>query len=200
MPRPRFRRVALGGTFDHIHRGHHQLLGKAFAVGRDVVIGLTTDGLVREEGKKGIKSYASRKHNLTEYLNETFPKRSYSIRPLKQPLGEVANRRDIDAIVVSEENFQRAVDTNFVRLQKRLKPLAVYVIPMEKAEDMERISSTRIRGGEINEEGRLLRAQSGDKRTKREPTRSAIRKKSKGKSEYSFLPRLTATSHDRQAE
>jgi len=42
-----------------------------------------------------------------------------------------------------------------------MKPLAVYVIPMEKAEDMQRISSTRIRAGEVNEEGRLRKNQNG---------------------------------------
>lgn len=155
MSQPRFNRAALGGTFDHIHRGHRQLLAKAFAVAKDVVIGLTTDSLVRKEGKKGIKSYPTRKRQLAEYLNENFPGRSYAIRPLSQPLGEIGNRGDIDVVVVSEETFQRAVDANFTRLKNNLKPLAVYVIPMEKAEDMQRISSTRIRAGEIDEEGKL---------------------------------------------
>jgi pantetheine-phosphate adenylyltransferase len=157
LPQPRFHRVALGGTFDHIHRGHGQLLAKAFAVAKDVVIGLTTDSLVSKEGKKGIKSYAERKQQLTEFVNEQFPGRSYTIRQLSRPLGEIGNRRDIDVVVVSEETFQRAVDANFERLQKRLKPLAVYVIPMEMAEDMRRISSTRIREGEINEDGKVMK-------------------------------------------
>lgn len=146
----------MGGTFDYIHRGHRQLLATAFKVAKDVVIGLSTDDLVREEGKTGIKSYAARKRQLAHYLNGVFIQRSYTICPLKNPLGEIANRKDLDAIVVSEETFQRAVDANFIRLQKKLKPLAVYVIPMENAEDMQRISSTRIRAGEINQEGRLL--------------------------------------------
>lgn len=155
MSQPRFNRAALGGTFDHIHRGHRQLLAEAFTVARDVVIGLATSSLVKKEGKKGIKSYAARKRQLEEYLNKNYPGRSYAIRPLRQPLGEIGSRSDIDAVVVSEETFQRAIDANFVRLESKLKPLSVYVIPMENAEDMQRISSTRIRAGEINEEGKL---------------------------------------------
>ncbi len=155
MPHSRFNRVALGGTFDYIHRGHRELLAKAFAVAKDVVIGLTTDSLVDKEGKKSIQAYAVRECQLRKYLNSTFPGRHYTIKPLNQPLGEIGNRRDIDSIVVSEETFQRAVDANFERMQKRLKSLAVYVIPMEQAEDMRRISSTRIRAGEINVEGKL---------------------------------------------
>ncbi len=167
MPQHRFQRAALGGTFDHIHRGHRQLLAKAFDAAGDVVIGLTTDRLVRKEGKKGIKPYSSRKRELEEYLKQNFPRRTYSVRPLSQPLGEIGSRRDIDVIVVSEETFQRAVDANFVRLQKNLIPLAVYVIPMEKAEDMQRISSTRIRAGEIDEEGKLRKTKTISRRVKK---------------------------------
>ena len=128
-------------------------------VASDVVIGLATSSLVTREGKKGIKSYAARKRQLEEYLTKNYPRRSYTIRPLSQPLGEIGDRRDIDVVVVSEETFQRAIDANFHRLENKLKPLAVYVIPMENAEDMQRISSTRIRAGEINEEGKLTRKQ-----------------------------------------
>jgi pantetheine-phosphate adenylyltransferase len=167
LPQPRFQKAALGGTFDHIHRGHRQLLAKAFNVARDAVIGLTTNSLVKKEGKIGIKSYAIRKRQLEEYLNKNYPRRSYAIRPLRQPLGEIGNRRDIDVVVVSEETFQRAVDANFLRLQNRLKPLAVYVVPMEKAEDMQRISSSRIRAGEINEEGKLTKNQIRPRSAKR---------------------------------
>jgi len=176
LSQPRFHRAALGGTFDHVHRGHRQLLAKAFEVARDVVIGLATDSLVRKEGKKGIKPYPTRKQKLEEYLGKNFPGRSYAIRPLTQPLGEIGNREDIDVIVVSEETFQRAVDANFVRLQKKLTPLAVYVIPMEKAEDMQRLSSTRIRAGEIDEEGRLRNTKKTANHMKRQARPAKLKK------------------------
>lgn len=176
MPRPRFHRAALGGTFDQTHQGHRQLLAKAFAVATDVVIGLTTDALVSQEGKKGIRSYAARKQQLTKFLTENFPGKSYTIRPLSQPLGEIGNRKDIDVVVVSEETFQRAADANFERLQRRLKPLAVYVIPMEMAEDMRRISSTRIRAGEINADGKLIKKRIKSKSAKRQITSRSQKK------------------------
>ena len=38
-------RVALGGTFEVIHKGHRALFTKAFAMGDEVLIGLTSDHL-----------------------------------------------------------------------------------------------------------------------------------------------------------
>ncbi|MEM2081946.1 MAG: adenylyltransferase/cytidyltransferase family protein, partial [Candidatus Bathyarchaeia archaeon] len=36
----RFRKVAVGGTFDELHKGHKALLMKAFEIGTRVLIGL----------------------------------------------------------------------------------------------------------------------------------------------------------------
>ena len=47
----RFRMVAVGGTFDEFHRGHRTLLMKAFEVSERVMIGLSTDELVRKMHK-----------------------------------------------------------------------------------------------------------------------------------------------------
>ena len=53
----RFKRVATGGTFDHIHAGHRQLLEKSFEAGDEVIIGLTSDEFVAKVGKKTEQNY-----------------------------------------------------------------------------------------------------------------------------------------------
>ena len=48
----KYKKVATGGTFDHIHAGHRRLLEKSFEVGEEVVIGLTSDEFVAKMGKR----------------------------------------------------------------------------------------------------------------------------------------------------
>jgi len=44
--------VALGGTFDLIHKGHLELLKKAFSISSKSIIGLTSDEMATRAGKK----------------------------------------------------------------------------------------------------------------------------------------------------
>ena len=43
--------VAMGGTFDVIHSGHMELLGKSFSISSKVIIGLSSDQLAEKRGK-----------------------------------------------------------------------------------------------------------------------------------------------------
>ena len=60
----RFRLAVLGGTFDHLHIGHHALLASAFGVGDEVAIGVTTDRFVARHPKPvagRMQPYAARR-------------------------------------------------------------------------------------------------------------------------------------------
>ena len=154
----KFRVVCVGGTFDELHRGHRALLMKAFEVGEYVWIGLTTDEFASKLGKNHeVAPYEVRLMELKRFLKEKGLLSRAKITPLEDPCGPAATSEEIEAIVVSRETEPGAYKINFIREKNGLPPLKVIVIDMVPAENHIPISTTRIRRGEIDREGRLLR-------------------------------------------
>ena len=151
----RFRRVATGGTFDHIHAGHRQLLEKSFEVGDEVIIGLTSDEFVARVGKKTEQNYDAREAELRRYVEKNFPGRRYLIAKLYDYFGPGIVDGDVEALVASPETSSRLELANRLRAEKGFPPLALVTIGWVSAEDGRPISSTRIRRGEVDTEGRL---------------------------------------------
>ena len=150
------RSVAVGGTFDHIHKGHRALLAKAFESGDKVFIGLTTDEFASRAGKKIAHDFKSRKRELERFLNGAFPDRDYSITRLDRNFGPGMFTSDIEAVVVSTETEGAVPEANKRRRELGLADLKVEVVPLVLAEDGRRISSTRIRAEEIDVDGHRL--------------------------------------------
>ena len=156
--KPKFKIAAVGGTFDELHRGHKALLTIAFKYGENVWIGLCTDEFARKLRKNhGIASYEERSRELVEFLEEIGVSSRARIIPLSDPYGPAATSGEIEAIIVSRETEPRARELNVLREKNGLKPLEIIVIDMIPAEDRIPISTTRIKRGEIDREGRLLR-------------------------------------------
>jgi pantetheine-phosphate adenylyltransferase len=156
MRRFKYKAIAVGGTFDHIHKGHRALLKRAFDTGEKVFIGITTDDFVAASGKKILHDFDFRKNQLETCLNASFPNRDYEITRLERNFGPGMFTLQIDAIVVSTETAPRVPVANKKRRELGLPDLKVEIVPMILAEDEERISSTRIRAGQIDTEGNLL--------------------------------------------
>ena len=150
--------IAVGGTFDHMHRGHKALLSRAFDTGESVFIGLTGDEFVRREGKKIDESFRQRKRDLENYLKKAYPGRHYEISELKDRFGPAIFSNKIDAIAVSTETLPAVAVANKKRKELGLPDLSVELVPMAMAEDGKKISSTRIRAGEVDGEGRVLKS------------------------------------------
>lgn len=147
--------MATGGTFDRLHAGHRRLLERSFELGDEVVIGLTSDEFARRHGKAPALPYEERKSRLEAFLRERFPGRGYSIAKLHDFFGPGIASRDVDALVASPETGKRVGLANSLRAERGFPPLELVVIDWVRAEDGAPISSTRIREGEIDEEGRL---------------------------------------------
>ncbi|MBM3896399.1 MAG: pantetheine-phosphate adenylyltransferase [Thaumarchaeota archaeon] len=152
---PQFKTVALGGTFDIIHKGHLELLRKAFSISSKVIIGLTSDELAIRKGKNPVNNYSRREKLLTSAISKNFPNASYEISKLVNDFGPAAIEGSVEALVTSEETKYQGQVLNDLRKQKKLPPVAVIDVPMVMAQDGKRISSTRIKNFEIDVEGNL---------------------------------------------
>lgn len=150
--------VLVGGTFDEFHKGHRALIMKAFEVGKRVMLGLSSDQLARELQKNHeIAIYEERLKDLRAFLKRQGVLERAKIVPLDTPYGITLSTTIADALVVSKETEPVGQAINKKRRASGLRPLELVVIDMVPAEDTVPISSTRIRHGEIDKEGHLVR-------------------------------------------
>lgn len=152
----KFGLVAMGGTFDIIHKGHIALLEAAFSISDKVIIGLTGDELARKKGKTIQNNYSKRLGTLEELIKRKFPGKSYLISMLHDDFGPAALEGNVQALVVSDETAHKGDVLNRQRKEKSLGPVQIVTVPMILASDGKRISSTRIRNSEIDPQGNLL--------------------------------------------
>jgi pantetheine-phosphate adenylyltransferase len=151
----KFDLVATGGTFDIIHKGHTALLNKAFTISSKVIIGLSSDELVKKMGKKCQNNFSQRQDLLESMIKQNFPNSSYQISKLDNDFGPAMLEGKVQALVASEETSNKGKVLNDLRSEKNLPSIEIIVVPMVLADDGSRISSSRIRNSEIDAEGKL---------------------------------------------
>ena len=148
--------VATGGTFDILHKGHFALLSTSFEISKKVIIGLTGDDLAKRKGKKPLHDYQKRLENLNSFLLKKFPKSSFVISKLENDFGPAVLKREVEALVVSDETSKQGNVLNELRSKKNLPPVNIVIVPMSLAKDGKRISTTRVKNSEIDPDGNLL--------------------------------------------
>ena len=148
----KYNKVAVGGTFDKFHQGHRLLIKKAFQIGDHVLIGVTSDEFGGMKGE--IEPCNVRMSNLNLVLKN---RSNYILSRLEEPYGVTIDDESLDAIVVSPETEPTAFKINQIRREKGMKPLDIITISMVLADDGKPISSTRIRRGEIDQVGTIIK-------------------------------------------
>ena len=151
-----FDTIATGGTFDILHKGHYTLLLKAFEVGKQVIIGISSDNYASVKKKKITNEYPIRLKNLKRFIEDKFNKSNYSIYELNDFYGPTVLTKDLQAIVTTEGTKENCIKINELRKSKGLPQLEIIVVPLVKDQDGKVISSTRIREGEIDINGNKL--------------------------------------------
>lgn len=153
----KFKKVAVGGTFDELHKGHKALLSTAFELGENVVIGLSSDELVSKMKKPHVTaSYIERQQGLKKWVSQQGWTTRVEIVPLYDAFGSSIKDPEIEALIVSQETTANAEKINERRCNAGLEPLQIFAITMVPSQNCGPISTTRIRRGEMDHEGRLL--------------------------------------------
>ncbi|WP_101294734.1 phosphopantetheine adenylyltransferase [Halegenticoccus soli] len=154
-------RVVVAGTFGPLHDGHRALFERALERGDEgVVVGLTSDELAVEtrHEPRPIPRFEERRRRVEEALDALDEwGREVEIRQIDDEYGFADDDPSLDAIVVSPETDDEVEEINDRRTERGMEPLSAVVVPYVLAADGERISSTRIVKGEIDEHGNVLK-------------------------------------------
>jgi cytidyltransferase-like protein len=161
----RFRLVALAGTFDHLHKGHEMFISQALKIGDKALIGLMSDEYLkkklqipdfRSQINFKIQNFQIRKKTLEKFLRQKRFLDRAEIIEIDDLYGPAIKRNDIEALIVTRETLKRGRLVNKKRKELGLKLLKIIKVPLITAEDKKRISSMRIRLGEIDRRGKIF--------------------------------------------
>jgi len=136
----------MGGTFDHLHEGHKYLIKTALSFSKKVVIGLTTEVLLKnKKAVSKLEDYETREKNLRLFIKSITDSDRVDIIELKDPYGPPINEPEYEGIIVSQETYKTALKINEIRESKAFTPLIIIVIPLIKDKNNKKISSTALR-------------------------------------------------------
>ena len=153
-------RVVVAGTFGPIHDGHRALFEAALRYGDDgVVVGVSSDAFATESRRPDPRQIPPVEERMRRVEAEMESLdgwgREVSFREIETEFGFADDDPRLDVLVVSPETDEELVELNRRRRERGMEPLHAVVVPYAYAEDGERISSTRIVEGEIDEHGNV---------------------------------------------
>ena len=152
----KYKLVVCGGTFDHFHKGHREFLRYALSMSDKLLVGLTSDNYVKAKDKFDcVEEFRTRINSLENFFIHEKVSDRVSIERIDDIfIPKIWENLPIEAIVVSKNTVYGAEKINLKRKEQRKYPLKIKISPLIKSENNEYISSSRIRNGEINREGK----------------------------------------------
>ncbi len=153
--------AACGGTFDHFHKGHREFLIFALSHAKNLVIGITSGSYIKESRVKSqesrIELFEDRKKSVETFLFSINARDRAQIIAIDDVFGSTLTKSSIDVLVVSENTQEGSSRINQEREKRMLPLLPILVHKMVLTDDgLLPISSSRIRLGEINREGKIF--------------------------------------------
>lgn len=150
-------KLIASGTFDLLHDGHKSFLKKSLENGDEIIVCITSDSYVKSfKDGRDIESFELRRSVVAEFLESIGAKKRTKIVSIDDIYGPLlTDEYNPQGIAVTPENEKTGLLINSERTKKGLEELEIKVIEMKKAEDGEVISSSRIRNGAVDREGKL---------------------------------------------
>ena len=148
--------AALGGTFDHFHKGHQEFLIYAFSLAEKIIIGITSNKMIQNKPfAQTIESLKHRKQAVNEFLiGNSFKKRTRLV-VLNDIFGPTLESNSIKALMATRLTYLGAKKINQKRKRKKLPLLPIHICPLVKSDDNRYLSSARIRQGLISRSGQV---------------------------------------------
>jgi len=143
-----YSKVAVGGTFDHLHYGHKKLLTLAISSVNDfgvLEVGVTSDAMLKnKEVSDMIESQEVRVEKVKNFIDQLAPglKNRRKVIIINDSLGPPAFDEKFDALVLSQETLKGGIEINRQRSGKGWNKLSLLCCRRTEAYCM---SSTAIR-------------------------------------------------------
>ena len=142
-------RCLVGGTFDRFHQGHKTLLNTALEVAEYVEVWITNDAMSAAKSPF-LQSFEDRREEIIAWADERI-----TTHELEDNFGPAPHRKDCDSIICTPETLGNCQRINEIRLSNGLLPLEIIEVPHTLDEAGGIISSSRIRAGVIDQDGKL---------------------------------------------
>lgn len=154
MTSTRYQILALGGTFDHFHRGHEQFILFAARLAKHLKIGVTTPKLIQRKPLAELcENYTVRSKTVAAFCkNNKIP---CTIIPLQNVYGSTLQDASIEALCVTKETISGGECINRARVEHGLPPLPIHVYGYYLNELGRPLHSQDIRAGSVNRKGKV---------------------------------------------
>ena len=124
--------VAVGGTFDHMHQGHHLLLAAtALSSSNSCFVGVASGPLLADKVlSELIQSLEKRSQLVREILSDMRPGLKLDVMPITDPYGPTITDTKFQCLIVSEETSKGGASVNRKRNELGMPSMDILQVPL----------------------------------------------------------------------
>jgi cytidyltransferase-like protein len=152
----KYKKIGLGGTFDHFHKGHQAFLLFASQLAQHLVIGITTPEMItHKKFSSQIQEYEMRADAVKSFTKNFF--NTVDVIPLTDPYGPTLLGSNVEALAATTATQSGAEAVNKKRESLGLSQLPIHTCELENDDIGQPLASERIRAGSVNRQGKVYK-------------------------------------------